>query len=93
MVDNIDKNLPEGTLNVIPTQDKVIVNVDAKDDLSGIEEYIYQIGKVNEDGEIEWQEPISSTDNNHIFEDLEKDTTYKVKVEIIDKAGNKTVLE
>lgn len=93
VVDNIDKNLPEGTLNVIPTQDKVIVNVDAKDDLSGIEEYIYQIGKVNEDGEIEWQEPISSTDNNHIFEDLEKDTTYKVKVEIIDKAGNKTVLE
>ena len=93
VIDNIDKNPPEGSLNVIPTQDKVIVNVDAKDDLSGINEYIYQIGKVNEDGEVEWQEPISSSDNNYIFENLEKDTTYKVKVEIIDKAGNKTELE
>ena len=88
-IDNIDKQPPTGDILTIPTQNTINVRVDATDELSGIEEYIYYIGK-EENGEIKWEEGIHSPDSTHIFENLDPNTEYIVKVEVVDKAGNVT---
>ncbi len=87
--ENIDETKPTGDIRTIPTQNTINVKVDAKDEESGIKEYIYYIGKENESGEIIWEEGIVSPDPTHKYEDLDQNTEYKVKVEIVDNAGNK----
>ncbi len=92
-VDNIDKIKPEADMTAIPTQDKIIVKVNATDEPSGVEKYKYYIGKKNEDGEIEWKDPVETENNKITFEDLEPNNEYIVKVEVIDKAGNVTEVQ
>jgi len=91
-VTNIDKTAPTASVEAEGKRTSIEVEVTAEDDLSGIKEYVYYIGKEQKDGTIKWEEGITSTDPNHIFEGLEKETEYKIKVEVKDKAGNVAVL-
>ena len=92
-ITNIDKKAPEGVINTDTTKASVIVEVEAEDDLSGIKEYIYYIGEEDEEGNIRWSEGIRKEEPEHTFEGLNPSTEYKVKVEVVDKAGNELTLE
>jgi len=89
-ITNIDKKPPEMKLEVTSNTNSITVTVDAKDDGSGIQEYIYQIGKKDENGEIIWSEPIKTNEPTHKFENLEADQEYEIRVQVKDKAGNVT---
>ena len=97
-VSNIDKQKPEGTLKVEQVKtNKVKVEVEGIDDISGVKGYIYYLGTENEQGEIEYikcaenwqeQEPREKGKNSYTYGGLKQNTKYYIKVEVQDKAGN-----
>jgi len=89
-INNIDKNPPTLEVTAKNTSKTITVNTVAKDEESGIKEYIYQIGEKNENGEITWREPLISKDPSYKFENLKKETDYEIKVTVKDEAGNET---
>ena len=89
-VNNIDKIAPELELQTKGRSNSITVNAKAIDNLSGIKQYIYYIGKQNKEGNIIWEKGISTKDPEYTFNGLEQDTEYFIKVEVEDKAANKT---
>lgn len=87
-VGNIDKVPPTALVEAEGKRTSIEVEVTAEDNLSGIKEYVYYIGKEQKDGTIKWEEGITSQDPRHIFENLDQETEYKIKVEVKDNAGN-----
>lgn len=87
-VDNIDKEIPEGTITANSKATKITVNVDAKDipannqyGCSGIKGYYYSIDNGQTYTDI-------TTSNTYTFSGLEEDTRYDIKVKVEDNAGN-----
>ena len=77
-IDNKPPTIEKVTTEATPTTIKV--KVDAIDEDSGIDYYIYQI---------EGKDPIKIKDNTYTFKDLMPSTKYEITVIIVDKAGNK----
>ncbi len=89
----IDKTGPNLRVKTKRDKGKIEVEVDAEDGGSDVKEYTYYIGEEKEDGTVEWKEGITTQDPNHVFEDVEDDKNYHVKVEVKDTAGNTTTKE
>ena len=92
-INNIDKNPPTAAIEVEAKRTKIEVEVTAQDEESNIQEYIYYIGKQDENGNTIWEEPIVTKEPNYTFENLTSQSQYKIKVEVKDEAGNITKVE
>lgn len=67
------------------TGHEIYLSLDVSDNLSGVESIIYAIS-----GQ---EETTTTTDLNHIFENLDPDTEYIITITVIDKAGNTVTVQ
>ena len=89
-ITNIDKINPIVTVDTTNTQNSITATVEATDEESGIAEnaeYIFYIKKANEE-ESSYIEKQRGTEKTYIFETLEQNTEYTIKITTTDKVGN-----
>ena len=76
----VDQEKPNVTISsTTETEDSITINVSGRDSHSGIQSYKYSINNGTY---------IQTTSNSHTFTGLEAGTSYHIKVQSVDKAGN-----
>ena len=76
----VDQEKPNVTISsTTTTEDSITINLSGRDSHSGIQSYKYSINNGTY---------IQTTSNSHTFTGLEAGTSYHIKVQSVDKAGN-----
>jgi len=91
-IGNIDRNAPTGSITATKTKDSITINVNASDvaktdtdGCSGIKGYYYSNNNGGSYSEI-------TTNSSYTFSGLQSETTYNIKVLVVDNANNQLPL-